>query len=741
MQRARFKMFGLALLALGLASGCGTNGTGTGTKKGDGGSADGGDTGEATRGSNGKDGGGDKGGSNGDASATTGESTTGGTMDAGPDASATTGDGGCTPMYFGCDDKYPEVTDPMTLCGEIDDGCGNIIDCDPEDDNCEGFGIACNDPEKPNQCGCAAKTCDDVVVGGADCGGPSDGCGMTLDCGGCTGSQDTCDSTTYQCECVGIPQGTACNNRACGTAADGCGDTDDDYTCGTCSQYRKCTVGASASTCDCDAAKRATACGAQNCGTVAVDGCTFNCDPGNTGAACVTTCASGAACNACTCPGLEKCNNNICCTPLSQAAACGAQDCGSVSDGCGGSIACGANAGGCGAGESCADPKYNLDAPTRSSARVQKCLPSDQANLLGKYAVRTHVFRGLDPPSGSDATQRAEAVSLVTIERSGGSMRMTDIGCVATGVDSDNANPTLAPRYYNIPQVVVPLTMTTGAWTRGYQPTPTGYIAQQPPFCNDGTLVPASDGEFDTTPTNLVTANVKDTDIVKTWRAGNCTCVTGDQTVLPTETTASNWSTVTDCRVNDIDNDGKPGFTLIGSSVGIGLSTQVVTNAQVKWDGSVLASGYHRGAATEPAQIDRNFVGCQALLGCNLITQTVDWSCGSEYNRIQFVKLLGAEESKTCLDFYKNNSAPSALNDQDQTEINSIFSAIPGSTCTVTADCGVGLACKANTCWPMTTPGACAVSADCGDVAKWQCGFDKACWPKEAASNQACAKP
>lgn len=719
MQRARFKLVGLALLALGLASGCSSDSSG-GTK--DAGADGGGDNGATNQGNNNDDMDASPGNTGSDASAGNNDPDP---MDAGKDSGSP--DVPCTPLYSGCDDKYPGV-DPSTLCGEIDNGCGVLIDCDAEDDNCSGFDIACNDPDKPNQCGCEPKTCEDVVAGGANCGGPSDGCGLTLNCGSCEGAQDLCNSTTFQCECVGVPEGTACSGRACGTASDGCGTDTDDYTCGTCSDVRTCNVGESAATCECDATKRAAACGAQNCGTASLDGCSFNCDPGNVGTPCVTACTSLGACNACTCPGTEVCNNQLCCQPLTKPAACGAQDCGSVSDGCGGTIPCGDNGGGCGAGQACADPTYNLDAPTRASARVQQCLPSDQANLLGKYSVRTHVFRGLNPPSGSDATQRAEAISLVTIEKSGGQLRMIDIGCVATGVDSDNANPTLAPAYFNIPQVVVPLTVGASSWTRPFKPTPTGYIAEQPPFCDNGTLLPANDGEFDTTPDNLVTSNVKDSDIVKGWRAGNCTCVTGDQAALPTETTASNFSTVTDCRVNDIDSDGKPGFTLVGSSVGIGISTQVVTNAQVKWDGSIVPSGYHAGAATEPAQIDRNFVGCSAIFGCGLITQTVDWSCGAEYNRVQFVKLLGTDQNKTCLDFYSDKT-PDGLGDQDQNSINSAFSAIPATSCTTTADCDDGLVCKAGACWPMTTPGACAVNADCGDETKWECGFDKACWP------------
>jgi hypothetical protein len=76
-------------------------------------------------------------------------------------------------------------------CGQIDDGCGGMLECggcaDPE--TCGGGGA--------NLCGtgvCEPMTCADL---GAECGEPSNGCDELLSCGSCSGL-DSCGDD-YRC--------------------------------------------------------------------------------------------------------------------------------------------------------------------------------------------------------------------------------------------------------------------------------------------------------------------------------------------------------------------------------------------------------------------------------------------------------------------------------------------------------------------------------------------------------------
>jgi hypothetical protein len=130
--------------------------------------------------------------------------------------------------------------------------------------------------------------------------------------------------------------------------------------------------------------------------------------------------------------------------------------------------------------------------------------------------------------------------------------------------------------------------------------------------------------------------------------------------------------------------------------------------------------------------VPRRFLSCagtpalSAGLACSNIGNVSDWGCGQEYNVFHFVPLTGADLNTTCLDFYKTQT-PTGYDDQNQNVINARFSAVPGSSCSSNAQCGESEICRAGSCWPMTTPGACGGGAACRTG--WTCGSDSACWP------------
>ncbi len=685
MQSTRINIIGLALLALGLASGCSSDGS---DAKGDAGGDNGASNANANEGSNAN--GGEDAGNNG-SNANVGnndpiEEDAG--KDAGPKDS-----GICTPMFTGCADKFPDA-DPATLCGQIDDGCGVMIDCDPEDDNCEGFGAACNDPTKPNQCGCGAKTCADVVAGGAQCGqGIDDSCGGTItDCGTCTGAQDVC-GTTFQCECV--PNNAACAGKVCGSASDGCNGT---VQCGT--NGGACGAGTGACSADqskCECALRATACSGQPDGPLNVNGCAYVCG------ACVAD----------------------------NAIACGTAECGTATNNCGEVVNCGANAGGCVSGKTCVDPTY-VEAATKKA-----CVDDDLANLIGTYAVRTHAFRRVVVGS-TDTYQRAQALSLVkiTLQGAGRTPRMIDYGCSASSVSfppvpgtpagisvSSNAASydKIAPAETNLE--VAGNDSGTGTWNRPVietvvspllttQGVPTGIILKMPSFC------PASGG-----------GKVTPTDgFARPWlTGGKCDCPVDDAAAatMPTSNAAVKSQ---DCRVVDADADGKPGFTVTGTAF-VSSDIYNVSISGVRWTGSIRTDGYHSGVAIEPNPILRAVVGCDGnslLCSSSDDPTSSDCACGNidsgAYNFVQFAPLDGlakAADTWTCADVRTNaNGEPYNLFRQrfgsctgatydasfptgTVCKNSQYYPASSSTSCTADNQCPTGTQCLSNQCWPL----------------------------------------
>ena len=183
---------------------------------------------------------------------------------------------------------------------------------------------------------CEPDTCDSLY---RECGVASDGCGGALSCGTC-GDGERCTSWGT---CVAesspppacVPHSCQSLGRECGSASDGCGGT---LSCGGCQSGFSCNSGAcvQVSSCEpdtCDSLYR-------ECGVVS-DGCgaTLSCGSCGSGESCTSwgSCVAVAAPN----PAPPTCTPSTCQSL--------GRECGSASDGCGGTLNCG----GCGSGELC----------------------------------------------------------------------------------------------------------------------------------------------------------------------------------------------------------------------------------------------------------------------------------------------------------------------------------------------------------------------------------------------------
>ncbi|HTV22381.1 MAG TPA: hypothetical protein VMG12_27020, partial [Polyangiaceae bacterium] len=285
-------------------------------------------------------------------------------------------------------------------CGVMPDGCGGTIDCGVCAD-----GAACG-VVKPSTCTVLSDLCVPATAAeacaGKQCGVEGDGCGGTLDCGSCSADEVCGSLRAFQCGAAATGSDTECPARIescveagaeCGLVGNGCGGTID---CGGCGGGQLCGVDepqkcGAAPVCEPLAAADACAgkCGfvSNGCGVDVAGGVIdckldFPCPAGETcggggvanqcgsgGAVCTpiderTACAGkecGIASDGCgdryecgSCSGDEVCQANQCgapvvCVPLAKAVACSGKACGLVGDGCGGTIACGS----CAAGQAC----------------------------------------------------------------------------------------------------------------------------------------------------------------------------------------------------------------------------------------------------------------------------------------------------------------------------------------------------------------------------------------------------
>ncbi|MFO0735591.1 MAG: hypothetical protein U0270_06920 [Labilithrix sp.] len=274
----------------------------------------------------------------------------------GPSKCAVSGGGTCTKKT--CADY------PADVCGKQPDGCGGVtaVDCGTAcvaPQVCGGGGV-------PSHCGGgtltddAGNACVPKKCLPSQCGQISDGCGNVVDCGStaCTNGE-FCGGggTPNQCgkpACTPLTQAVACaGGKNCGVVGDNCGGT---ITCGpaTCGAGQVCGANGQPNVCGAGGvtadggpgggpciAKKATdvgACPANACGPFA-DGCggSYNCGTAP------TFCPAGQTCGA---GGPSLCGAPVC-TKIPQATACAGKNCGQVADGCGGTWPCGVGTNAC----------------------------------------------------------------------------------------------------------------------------------------------------------------------------------------------------------------------------------------------------------------------------------------------------------------------------------------------------------------------------------------------------------
>lgn len=225
-------------------------------------------------------------------------------------------------------------------CGDQSDGCGATLSCGgcASGKTCTaGVCVNVSPPPVPAP-SCEPATCQSL---GAECGQWGDGCGGTLRCGGCA-SGDAC--TSGVCTAVETPPPPpSCEPETClslgaecGAWGDGCGAT---LQCGGCANGQMCSGG----TCI-DVIPPPPACSPKTCVSLGhecgtwSDGCGGSVNCGG--------CMSGQACSSGACIDVAPPTPPVCEPDTCQSLG---NQCGSWTDGCGGSINCG----GCGSGQAC----------------------------------------------------------------------------------------------------------------------------------------------------------------------------------------------------------------------------------------------------------------------------------------------------------------------------------------------------------------------------------------------------
>jgi hypothetical protein len=182
-------------------------------------------------------------------------------------------------------------------CGQPRDGCGGTLDCGGCVDSELCVSGLCVETlvTNPAPPGCVLDTCEGS---GIECGLLSDGCGGYLGCGSCQ-SGSSCNSGTCVPDPPTSPPPPACEpetceslSRVCGVASDGCGGA---LSCGTCGSAETCT---SSGSCVAEPTPP-PACVPDTCQSLGIE-----CGGAPDG------CGSSMSCG--TCSGEDVCTNNVC---------------------------------------------------------------------------------------------------------------------------------------------------------------------------------------------------------------------------------------------------------------------------------------------------------------------------------------------------------------------------------------------------------------------------------------------
>jgi hypothetical protein len=214
----------------------------------------------------------------------------------------------------------PSPTSCQGLCGPVNDGCGTTLQCGGCDE-----GKACDIYQ--NKCITALVDCDDLQ---AKCGTIRNSCGVRLDCGSC-GSGEECDPDTNWC--VPCSQVTCQDlGYSCGKAWLGCGSPSNTTDCGSCPAGKTCSPFFNICEDSCTPEEKATLCAkAQTakgveCGQIS-DGCGGTVDCGG--------CPEGEGC------GVRGVANR--CDKAEVPTECKAlnKNCGTIESACGGDLHCG----------------------------------------------------------------------------------------------------------------------------------------------------------------------------------------------------------------------------------------------------------------------------------------------------------------------------------------------------------------------------------------------------------------
>jgi hypothetical protein len=580
-------------------------------------------------------------------------------------------------VALGCDELGYE-------CGETFDNCGDPLNCNLGDvspcitpERCGG------DPDKGRfKCGCKPRA-DACEAQGAQCG-VVDECGNQVDCGKCADGKLCLASNICAC----TPNSNPCGTRVCGMASDGCGKK---VACGA--NAGACPSGSCSVDGHCTCRTKAEACAGQT-GAYSENGCSYDCKVDAT------------------------------CTP-DNVTACAGAECGTALNNCGETVNCGLLAGACFPGSTCVGPQFVLEnALPQRSATYQGgyCAPEGASKMLGKYAVRVHAFRQAGNSIAS-FMNRAEAVSLVLIQynRTAGTVQLTDYGCAATTINDPDgafagAVKSVVPSYRNLPTAVVSLGISGTTFTRPDIAEATGFAADVPAYCAGvpaGTAVdlPADDPRRGNP---------------NWWADNKCICpnpaaaseLPGPNNYLP--------AVLTDCRLNDVDQDGKPGFTAQATApLGLGREIWNASIAHGTWTGTIRDDRFHIGWAGEAVvPLKRVVLACPGGRGGVCDDPSIDCGCTEQLSTVQFVPLADSAPLD-CSTYYMGASI-------NQGQIDTTFST-PFGACNATTPCPQGSVCRSDgKCFPETSRSACAKGVAGACPAGMACRADTACWPTAA---------